>query len=39
MGLVDYQVMEVANGKAVKIWAQGVAIEAEFKNDLDEGTA
>ena len=27
MSLVDYQLMEVASGKAVKMWTQGVAID------------
>ncbi|MBP0595105.1 RtcB family protein [Paraburkholderia sp. LEh10] len=34
MSLVDYQLMEVANGKTVKMWAQGVAIEEAARRQL-----
>jgi tRNA-splicing ligase RtcB (3'-phosphate/5'-hydroxy nucleic acid ligase) len=34
MSLVDYQLMEVASGKAVKMWTQGVAIEEAARQQL-----
>jgi tRNA-splicing ligase RtcB len=34
MSPVDYQLMEVASGKAVKMWAQGVAIEEACRRQL-----
>jgi tRNA-splicing ligase RtcB len=34
MSLVDYQLMEVAGGKHVKVWAQGVAIEEAARRQL-----
>ena len=34
MSQVDYQLMEVASGKAVKMWTQGVAIEEAARRQL-----
>jgi tRNA-splicing ligase RtcB (3'-phosphate/5'-hydroxy nucleic acid ligase) len=34
MSLVDYQLMEVASCKAVKMWTQGVAIEEAARQQL-----
>lgn len=31
MSEMDYQVMELANGKPVKMWTQGVAVEDEAR--------
>ena len=34
MSAMDYQVMELANGKPVKMWTQGVAVEDEARAQL-----
>ena len=34
MSEMDYQVMELANGKPVKMWTQGVAVEDEARAQL-----
>ncbi len=34
MSELDYQVMELANGKPVKMWTQGVAVEEEARAQL-----
>ncbi|MBN3777484.1 RtcB family protein, partial [Burkholderia sp. Ac-20345] len=34
MNEMDYQVMELANGKPVKMWTQGVAVEDEARAQL-----
>ncbi|RDS98071.1 RtcB family protein, partial [Burkholderia contaminans] len=34
MSELDYQVMELANGKPVKMWTQGVAVEDEARAQL-----
>ncbi|WP_169708622.1 RtcB family protein [Trinickia terrae] len=34
MSEVDYQLMEVANGRAVKMWTQGVPVESDAREQL-----